>query len=103
MVTKRYLAEGNAGGDIPLGKVIGLLDKVASLIEELTPYLDHILSDSVTADQRRLFRDHVGPARVFDLSNHVCWFGRRINALCSEHSRHEAIQRHGVDSTRWCP
>ena len=64
MEKHRNLPEGNVGTLDPKGEVIGLLDEFARLIEELTPHLDHILSDELTADQRHVFRDHAGKARI---------------------------------------
>ena len=100
MEKKRNLPERNVGSVVPEDEVIGLLDKMARLIEELTPHLNHILSDAVTADQRRLFRDRAGKARVFDLSNEIFRFSQRMNALCSEKSRELVFQKHSIESTR---
>jgi hypothetical protein len=77
MQKHRNLPEGNVGTVVPEDEVIGLLDELARLIEELTPHLDHILSDVITADQRQSFREHAGRARVFDLSNECYRFNQR--------------------------
>lgn len=100
MTKKRNLPERNVGSVVPEDEVIGLLDKVARLIEELTPHLNHILSDAVTADQRQLFRERAGRARVFDLSNEIFRFGQSMNALCSETSRELVAQKQRIKSTQ---
>jgi hypothetical protein len=58
MEKKHNLSAGDAGSIIPEDKVISLMDNLARLIGELTPHLDHILSDAVTADQRRSSRGY---------------------------------------------
>ena len=60
MEKHRNLPEGNVGTVVPEGEVIALLDELARLVKELTPHLDHILSDAVMAHQRHVLRDHAG-------------------------------------------
>jgi hypothetical protein len=100
MEKHRNLPEGNVGTVVPEGEVIGLLDELARLVKELTPHLDHILSDAVMAHQRHVLRDHAGKARIFDLSNDIYQFNQRMNALCSEAARKFATGKHGINSKR---
>lgn len=100
MKKHRTVQDGNVGTVVREDEVIGLLDKMAGVIEELTPHLDRLLSDAVTADQRRLFRDRAGTARVFDFSNAIYSLNLRMNALCSEKSRESALKKHGTNFTR---
>jgi len=76
---------------------------MAHSIEELTPHLDHILSDVVTAKQRQSFREHDGRARVFDLSNESYRFNERMNALCSEKAREIVFQKRSMNRARMKP
>jgi hypothetical protein len=100
MENKRKLPAANIGPFVREDEVIGMLDRLAGVIEELTPHLDHILSDAVTANQRRIFRDQAGKARTFDLSNNIHRFNQRMNALCSETARRIAIEKHSLNSRR---
>ena len=100
MEKKLNLSEEDAGAIIPEEKVIGLLDNVARSIEELTPHLDHILSNEITAKQRQSFREHAGRARVFDLSKESYRFNERMNALCSEKARGIVFEKRRMKSMR---
>jgi hypothetical protein len=96
MERKRELVEEGSGEVVIEKKVIRTLARLARLIEELTPHLDHILSDEITCDQRRSFRKHAGEMLVLDLSNDCHWLTTRMNALCSETARAIGFKKYGV-------
>lgn len=64
-----------------------LLRALDAIVTVLGPYLDRVLSDGMSADDRRVLREKLGANFVFDLSNRVSRTNRQLSGLCSEKAR----------------
>lgn len=73
-------------------ETVFLLSALKSITNLLSPRLDTLLFDDVSAEQRRQFRNTATGALIFNLANEfdICVF--RLNALCSEETRKRHLE-----------
>jgi hypothetical protein len=76
--------ESNSISSISENEALCLLRSIFEQTSVLLPRLEALVSDKVSPDQRRQFREKAGKSLPFDLANR---FHRVLNALCSERAR----------------